>query len=241
MHMASVSVSALSDVDALSALLPEECELDGEPLLTARITRLYDIGWLAGRSYNIVQVTVPVTFRHEREILHASFMPVLWESLADPILTGRDELGQPKLWARDPRPVDFIPESDGEAHLGDRIMARLQVLRPAKREPGGGAAATGGRFLARSHSEVCATHRSVGRGGCRLPDRRDGRTAHRVLEYRQGTGRFAFRPARWEDMPTQYHVVSMLAGLPLHEFRSASYLVTRRSGDPIGLNQKIVS
>ncbi len=42
-------------------------------------------------------------------------------------------------------------------------------------------------------------------------------------------------------MPTQYHVVSMLADLPLHEFRSASYLVTRRSGDPIGLNQKIVS
>ena len=80
-HMASVSVSALSDVDALSALLPEECELDGEPLLTARITRLYDIGWLACRSYNIVQVTVPVTFRHEREILHASFMPVRWRKL----------------------------------------------------------------------------------------------------------------------------------------------------------------
>ncbi len=102
LRTASISVSALSDVDALTALLPDGCELDGEPVLTAGITRMYDIGWLAGRSYNIVRLTLPVRFRDQGELLRGSFMPVLWESLADPIVTGRDELGHPKLWAEIP-------------------------------------------------------------------------------------------------------------------------------------------
>ncbi len=167
-HMASVSVSALSDADALSALLPEGCEVDGVPLLTARITRLYDIGWLAGRSYNIVRVTVPVTFRHERELLHASFMPVLWESLADPILTGRDELGHPKLWAEIPDP-SIASQSGTEKRisgtaswLGFQFFERQTESRKEAPLP------QAGRSVPRSHSEVRAPHRSVGRGRCRL-------------------------------------------------------------------------
>ena len=240
-HMASVSVSALSDADALSALLPEGCELDGAPLLTARITRLYDIGWLAGRSYNIVQVTVPVTFRHERDLLHASFMPVLWESLADPILTGRDELGHPKLWAEIPDP-SVASQSETEKRisgtaswLGFKFFdLKTESLQQAPLpQAGGPSRVLTAKYVPRTGAwgEADVDYLTVGTAG----------PPAEILEHRQGTGRFAFQPARWEDMPTQYHVVSVLADLPLHEFRSASYLVTRRSGDPIGLNQKIVS
>ena len=81
---------------------------------------MYDIGWLAGRSYNIVRLTLPVRFRDQGELLRGSFMPVLWESLADPIVTGRDELGHPKLWAEIPDPVVSAGGEDvrGSSWLG---------------------------------------------------------------------------------------------------------------------------
>ncbi|MGD9998744.1 MAG: acetoacetate decarboxylase family protein [Acidimicrobiia bacterium] len=41
---------------------------------------------------------------------------------------------------------------------------------------------------------------------------------------RRGTGSFRFNEARWEDMPTQYHVVNRLASLPLLEFRYATHM-----------------
>ncbi len=240
-RMASVSVCAVSDGDALSALLPNGCELDGEPLLTARITRLYDIGWLAGRSYNILQVTVPVTFRHKGELLHASFMPVLWESLADPIVTGRDELGQPKLWAEIPDPI-VESQSETENRISGtaswlgfeffemKTESLKQAPPPQTRGP---ACVLTAKYVPRTGAwgEADVDYLTFGKAG----------PPAETLEHRQGSGEFAFRAARWEEMPTQYHVVSKLADLPLHEFRSASYLVTRRAGNPIGLDQKIVS
>ena len=32
---------------------------------------------------------------------------------------------------------------------------------------------------------------------------------------REGTGHFEFYRARWEDMPTQFHIVNALADLPI--------------------------
>lgn len=56
------------------------------------------------------------------------------------------------------------------------------------------------------------------------PVARDGVPAHPVF-VRSGTGSFQFHEARWEDMPTQYHVVNRLASLPLLEFRSATHMM----------------
>ncbi len=172
LRTASVSVTARSDANALTALLPDGCKLDGEPMLTARITHMYDIGWLAGRSYNILMITVPVQFHNQGELLRGNFMPVLWESLADPILTGRDELGHPKLWAEIPDPVVTAHDQSGTRGLGDRIVAWLPVLRGRGAGPAGRSAACPQRSSVRSHREVRATYRVVGRGRRRLSDLR---------------------------------------------------------------------
>jgi hypothetical protein len=60
-------------------------------------------------------------------------------------------------------------------------------------------------------------------------------TAERRLT---GKGRFQFHAARWEDMPTQYHIVSALASLPLREFRGSEIVVSTGGGDL--LNQRIL-
>jgi hypothetical protein len=50
------------------------------------------------------------------------------------------------------------------------------------------------------------------------------------LDKRTGIGRFEFRQARWEDMPTQYTYVNALAELPLLEFRGGE--VVKATGVP---------
>ena len=237
----SVSVTARSDADALTALLPDGCELDGEPMFTARVTRMYDIGWLAGRSYNILAVTVPVQFHNQGELLRGNFMPVLWESLADPILTGRDELGQPKLWAEIPDPVVTAHGRSGHQVSGTASWLGFQFFEVEAQglqdaplpAPSGPAHVLTAKYVPRTGSWGEADVDYLTFGKPRPPDE--------VAEHREGSGRFAFRPARWEDMPTQFHIVSQLADLPLHEFGPARYAMMATAGEPIGLHHQIVS
>jgi hypothetical protein len=51
----------------------------------------------------MIHVWWPVIFKGERDEVTGRFLAVMWENLADPIITGRGEIGQPKLFARDPR------------------------------------------------------------------------------------------------------------------------------------------
>lgn len=105
MTVLTVAASALTDAAALGELLPPRCRLHGDPVLTVSIAYLRNIGWLAGRGYNIVSVEFPIVFDGEEGRLTGKFTPVLWESLADPILTGREELGFSKLYAQIPERI----------------------------------------------------------------------------------------------------------------------------------------
>ncbi len=102
----TVSVTALTDAGGLSELLPPDCALDGEALLTVTITYMSNIGWLAGHGYAILSVGFSIAHSSRvRGMLSGSFKPVLWENLADPIVTGREELGFAKLYADLPPPI----------------------------------------------------------------------------------------------------------------------------------------
>ena len=58
-----------------------------------------NIDWLAGRGYTMIHVWWPVMFKGEQDKTFGRFLAVMWENLADPIITGRGEIGQPKLFA----------------------------------------------------------------------------------------------------------------------------------------------
>ena len=85
----TVTFSAVTDAAALAALLPAGMKLVGEPRLEISVTLLSDIGWLAGRGYNIVMVRIPARWEGQRQV-SGHFVPVVWENMADPILTGRE-------------------------------------------------------------------------------------------------------------------------------------------------------
>ena len=103
----SHSVSYLTHASALEALLPPGFALNGEPVVTISVTYMKEIDWLAGRGYNTLGASIPVTYTGQVDKVTGSLLLVLWENLADPILTGREELGFSKIYCELPEPVVF--------------------------------------------------------------------------------------------------------------------------------------
>lgn len=214
-----LSVTARSEAAALAALLPANCTLAGEPLITLTVSQLSDLGWLAGRGYNIVSVQIPnVTFAG-KERVSGTFVPVVWENRADPIITGREELGMAKIFAD----ICDIREIGGD----HRASAAWDGFRFVDLEAGGfvdaDAPATAPpptllfKYMPRTGQWGTADTSTMTVSG--IDPNEPPTTVHR---HRTGSGRFRFRHARWEDMPTQYPIVNALADLPLHDFRGAT-------------------
>ena len=58
-----------------------------------------------------------------------------------------------------------------------------------------------------------------------------GGSHQRVERHQRGDGRVTFHPTRWEDMPTQAHVVEALRALPVRAWRGVTVTETRGGKD----------
>jgi hypothetical protein len=213
----AISVTALSDAKALAQLLPPQCRLNGEPLFTAVVMRQDNLGWLAGRGYNIVALRIPVICKTAQGDEAFNFTPVLWENMADPILTGREELGSPKLFANIPHPLVRGAGYECSADWDGFRFFDLQVqsLQNAGSPPPPAPPLLLYRYFSRTgdweRPDVAQLTRSHP-GGAPPPC---------IHFHRVGSGHFRFHHARWEDMPTQYSFINVLADLPILEYRGA--------------------
>ncbi|KAF7560188.1 hypothetical protein G7046_g3959 [Stylonectria norvegica] len=72
-----------------------------DAFVTLAPKRLDNLEWLAGRGYNLLSLYVHGIqyMAPSGKTFRGSFIPVLWEDMADPIISGREELGFPKLYA----------------------------------------------------------------------------------------------------------------------------------------------
>jgi hypothetical protein len=228
-----VAVTALTEARRLEALLPPDCALDGEPLVTISMTFMSNIGWLAGRGYTILNVGFRIAHHAKSQgRLTGQFTPVLWENLADPIMTGREELGFSKIYAEMPAPVIIGNSYAGSAGwLGFRFFDMEAIdLEEAPLDPPPPEGSFHYKFVPRTAAlgEADAEYleyapRSTASGDMRL------------VKKLTGKGRFRFFEARWEDVPFQYPIINALAALPVKEYRGAtvSHLVATGSiGDP---------
>ena len=230
-----VAVNALTDAKLLQELLPPDCTLDGEPLLTVSMSFKSNIGWLAGRGYSILRTSFRIAYESKtRGRLTGNFIPVLWENLADPIMTGREELGFAKIYAEMPAPViiggTYSAVATWQGFRFFEIEATDLGETSAVPEPSG---AFHYKFVPRTGSlgEADAAYLeyappnklATGYGGLQV--------TRRML----GSGSFKFHRARWEDVPFQYPIINALAALPVIEMRGASVTTlaaTGAIGDP---------
>lgn len=220
-----VTASFLSESRALERHTPDGFTLAGEPVVTIEFHYMDNIDWLAGRGYTMIQLWWPVTFHGKRDEVTGRFLAVMWENLADPIITGRDEIGQPKLFAEIPN----FRFSDGEYHCVASWMG-FQFLDVRVREEG----AQPHRSQQQPVLEGTLMLKYIPRTGawgeaeiCQVTFTPIA-TPDLTVEWRtSAAGTVAFRRAAWSDLPTMYHVVNALADLPVLEARGASIARTR--------------
>lgn len=76
------------------------------PTVLFEVMELRNLPWLAGRGYNTLGVYLnDIVCKRIEPAITASYMAVLFENLTDPITTGREELGFPKVYAEIPNAI----------------------------------------------------------------------------------------------------------------------------------------
>jgi hypothetical protein len=196
--------------DLVERLLPPGFAPVSSGSVTVEIRRRRALPWLAGRGYNILMASVDVL---PPDGLPAGRLQMaVWESLADAVMSGREELGVPKLWASitdlgDPRPP--TPLRMSADWLGYRFfnatIERLTEDEPSARHDIAGPNYYQWRYFPRPGA----------RGGAEAsyPTMTPGSVAHRVTRSWRGQAHLAFEQPTWHDMPTQHHVVCGLRAL----------------------------
>jgi len=93
-----IAITYLTDEEKLKQFLPRPFELSGPPTVNVTYSMNRGCDWLAGRGYNIVSVSAQATYAGEVDQISGSYALVLWENLTEPILTGREFQGIPKIY-----------------------------------------------------------------------------------------------------------------------------------------------
>jgi hypothetical protein len=200
-----------STAEALGELLPPGLELAGEPVVTVEYTELSDVPWLAGRGYDTFAIKLPARFEGRQDRVTGSFVAVVWENMADPIITGRDELGYAKLFA------DLSSEPDGAgghrcvASWDGHTFAELELEGITDVAPGPAPAQGDGVMNFRYVPAVDAGAEPDAMGPVLIP------SVGGVDIIRQATaqGRVRFVKSTWEQLPTFYNIVNTLESLPV--------------------------
>ncbi|MDE0209229.1 MAG: acetoacetate decarboxylase family protein [Boseongicola sp.] len=227
------AVSFLTKADQLNRLLPPGFSLQGEPVITVFNEQLKEIEWLAGRGYNTLGVTFPAQYEGASDRAAGPLLTVLWENLADPILTGREQLGFSKIYCELPEPVVRSDETQITASwLGFRFMdMRLTGMTevPSPDFPPPPEEIIDGVAQGLLHYKYIPKTGDWGVAdaeyACLMPF---GGGNEVTKQFWRGEGTVKFHNARWEDLPTQFTIVNALADLEIVEWRGAT--ITRSVG-----------
>ena len=217
------SVSFLTNRDQLEELLPEGFAAGAEPVVTVEVAYLKEIEWLAGRGYNTLGVSFPAVFNGKKDHVSGSFLAVLWENLADPIITGRDELGFSKIYCEIPEPRIYQGQTNFIATwLGFKFMDlkiwNLNQLPPEEVKVMTCRPAGAGRMHYKYMLKTGDWEKPDVSYATLTPSANSNQV---VKEIWKGEGTVQFHQATWEDLPTTFNIVNMLRDLEIKEYRGA--------------------
>lgn len=199
------------------------------------MTELDKMAWLGGNGYRHIGLYIHGVeyVRKDGSTIPGTYMPVLFESLADPIVSGREELGMPKLFcdvdvhrrggsvrvAASWRGAKFIdlavtdlreddPASEAGT-IGGEDDHGILVWRyiPAVGQPGV-ADAEYAVVVPHAEEEPRATVKQV-------------RRAPLAAQGKKAGARVEMDGLDWEALPTLHHVAAALAKVPIYEIVSA--------------------
>jgi hypothetical protein len=239
-----------TDRTRLDALLPPGFTINGEALVHVTLGFFRNLYWLAGRGYGLVSVDVPVVYTGKTEAVAGGLCLAIWEGRPDAIMTGREELGFPKLFADIPD-VRLEPQTGrigGEASWLDFKFFEFEMTglqsAPAgeRRLLGAPGAPIFFKYMPRTGP--------FGTGGC---DVAYATTSHPLpgaaaatstidfagadFQRWKGTGgRVRWNRATFEQLPTTCHVVNGVADLGILEYVSFEMIEFSAPGVAVATN-----
>ncbi|TQB74994.1 hypothetical protein MPDQ_003790 [Monascus purpureus] len=193
-------------------------------------TTLDKMEWLGGSGYHRLGFYVHGVeyVKKDGSVIKGTYLPILFESLADPIISNREELGMPKLYAS----IDVYRRATsyriragwqgaswGSFHLEGLVESDL-------------ASDTRGSIDGEA-DEGILSYKYVPKSGC--ANKGPAAEEYTVLDafsevepgpkprraYTATKASFEIDPLDWEQLPTLHHVISRLAELPVYEIVGA--------------------
>ena len=192
-------------------------------------TQLDGLPWLGGRGYNFFGLWIHgVEYaKKDESTLSGSFLPILFEDLADPIITGREELGMPKVFCD----IDVARNGDRTSVTCSWRGTSFAIMtleglvdEPGKHDTNGDGRQEGPPRPADNGLLVYRYVPAVGQRGVADAEYpvfmgKDETSTQRVVEktHTGRTGRVQILPGDWDSLPTLHHIVSGLADIPVYE------------------------
>ena len=200
-----------SDEARISAILPPEMRAIVPLEVIFDVTFLSDLGWLAGGGYAMFGCRVAVSYAGPQGDTRGYFLAVLFEDLADPILSGREELGYAKLFCD----IELDTSPDGEDTLTcawrDHTFATFTFADPNPSTTPVTSLEGGKGLLHHRYFPATGQWGKPLVSEAALSPVTPGETE--VTARDAGRGSLTFTPGAWSDLPTLYHVVSGIEAL----------------------------
>lgn len=92
-----VSITYETEREILESMIPS-CYTLNDPFVNVSVCEFTNLGYLNGKSYNLININTPVHFKGERDDLDGDLILAMFENHADPIVGGRETMGYSKLY-----------------------------------------------------------------------------------------------------------------------------------------------
>lgn len=188
-------------------------------------TTLNKMEWLGGSGYRHIGLYIHGVQYVQKDgtVRDGTFLPLLFESLTDPIVSGREELGMPKLYCS----VDIWKRTNSYriqtgwqgVQFGSFTLEGLKETDPGASKGTIGGEDDEGIFAYKYIPKVGDRGQADVQHATFVPHAEESKVVpSKVLKlFTAEKASFEFDPHDWEALPTLHHVISRLAEIPVYE------------------------
>ncbi|KAF1357093.1 hypothetical protein BDV97DRAFT_286555 [Delphinella strobiligena] len=191
-------------------------------------TTLGKMEWLGGSGYRHFGLYIHgVRYtKQDGTTIDGTYLPLLFESLTDPIVSGRDELGMPKVYCE----VDIRRRQDSyrvRTHWQGSMFGTCNLDELEQVDPASEAGTIGGEadygILAYKYSPAVGERGKADAAYATVvPHAEESKVVPSKVEavWKSKKPNFSFDCLTQQDLPTLHHIVSKLAQIPVYEYVS---------------------
>jgi hypothetical protein len=221
-----LTVEAIFNADPcqLEKLMPPGFSLRYPNIVCLSFIYSTEVEWLAGRGYNLFGVTVPATYNGQQDVVDGDLQLVLWENMADPIITGREDLGFAKVYCELPEPQFMGYDVTCRASWDGCEFAQLQLsgLQDITMQELPQGHPSEGTLHYKYIPKTSAPGQSDSEYAALTPAACPNLKVDQTMLAKAATCKF--RESTWEQLPTLVHIVNTLSTLSLGDCISATLI-----------------